>query len=176
MEKRPPEQPTSDPVSPSPAGPNVESPAAKRARRWLIGGAIIAGLLVIGVIAGLVFLSITTYRAVQAGIDPSPGVVVMGLLRDVAIIFVAFETLIIGILLIVLVLQLQSLIVLLRDEIRPMLEAANETVTTVRGTTEFVSHSVISPVVKWSSSLAGARRILKEISHLRRANDESQHS
>jgi hypothetical protein len=137
------------------------------------GGAIIAALFLIGLIVVMVLLSISAYQATRAGVGPSPGGVVVALLRDAAIIFVAFETLVIGVLLIILMLQLQSLIVLLRDEIRPMLEAANETMTTVRGTTKFVSHNVVSPVMKWSSNLAGARRILKEITHLRRRNDET---
>ncbi|MGD2144235.1 MAG: hypothetical protein PVF54_07135, partial [Anaerolineae bacterium] len=162
------------PPSPEPAvGIDIESPAEQRARRWFILGAIIVGLLLAGLIAGLVFLSKGAYQAARAGVGPSPGGVVVELLRDAAIIFVAFETLLIGVLMIVLMLQLQSLIVLLRDEIRPMLEAVNETVTTVRGTTKFVSHSVVSPVMKWSGYLAGARRMLKEIGSLRRHDDKS---
>jgi hypothetical protein len=98
---------------------------------------------------------------------------VVGLLRDAAIVFVAFETLIIGLLLMVLMLQLQSLTVLLRDEIKPMLEAANETMSTVRGTTQFVSHNVVSPMMKWSGYLAGVRRILSEVSGLRKRDDGS---
>jgi hypothetical protein len=172
MENQTHEEVASELPQPSQPGERVESPAEQRARRWLIGGAIIAALLLIGLIVGMVFLSISAYQAARAGVGPSPGGVVVGLLRDAAIIFVAFETLIIGILLIILMLQLQSLIVLLRDEIRPMLEAANETMTTVRGTTKFVSHNVVSPVMKWSSNLAGARRILKEITQLRRRQGE----
>ena len=60
-----------------------------------------------------------------------------------------------------------SLVVLLRDEIRPMLEAANETLATVRGTTKFVSQNVVTPVVKWSGYLAGLRRILQQVGGLR---------
>jgi hypothetical protein len=48
-----------------------------------------------------------------------------------------------------------------------MLEAANETLATVRGTTQFVSHNVVSPVVKWSGYLAGLRRVLQQIGGLR---------
>ncbi len=157
----------------SPTSTEMESPAERRARRWFIVGAIIVALLLIGLIIAMVFLSISAYQATRAGVGPSPGAAVVGLLRDAAIIFVAFETLLIGMLLIILMLQLQSLIVLLRDEIKPMLEAANETVTTVRGTTKFVSHNVVSPVMKLSSNLAGARRILKEITQIRRGHDET---
>ena len=143
------------------------SPAELRARRLLILGLVIAGLLLVGLIVLLVFLSIDAYQATYAGTGPSPGAVVVGLLRDAAIVFVAFEMLIIGVLLIILMVQVQSLVVLLQDEIKPMLEAVNETLATVRGTTQFVSHNVVSPVVKWSGYLAGLRRVAREISGLR---------
>ena len=84
-----------------------------------------------------------------------------------AIVFVAFETLIVGVLLTVLLLQVQSLVVLLRNEIMPMLEAVNETLATVRGTTQFVSENVVTPVMKWSGYFAGLRRILQQISGIR---------
>lgn len=140
--------------------------AEVRARRTLVLGFTIAGLVLLSLIALLVFLSIDAYHAALTGATPSPGAVVVSLLRDAAIIFVAFETLIIGILLIILMIQVQALIVLLRDEIKPMLEAVNDTVATVRGTTRFVSHNVVSPVIKWSSYLAGLRRIIRGIGEL----------
>ena len=168
------EQPTPEEITPAPQPEltaDIQSPAEQRARRWFIIGASIAGLLLIGLVVLMIFLSINAYQATVNEVGPSPGSVVVGLLRDTAIIFVAFETLIIGLLLIVLTLQIQSLTVLLRDEIRPMLEAANETMRTVRGTTKFVSHSVVSPVMKWSGYLAGVRRMLKEITGLRKTDD-----
>jgi hypothetical protein len=172
MENQEREELTSGPLAPPQAAESVdiESPAEKRAQRWFIGGAVVAGLLLVGLVILMVFLSISAYRATRAGVGPSPGSVVVGLLRDTAIVFVAFESLIIGALLIVLVLQLQSLTVLLRDEIKPMLEAANETMSTVRGTTKFVSHNVVSPVMKWSGYLAGVGRILRDVSGLRRGD------
>ncbi len=150
------------------------SPAELRARRWLIVGLVVAGLFLLGLIALLVILSMDAYQAAYAGTGPSPGSVVVGLLRDTAIIFVAFETLLIGVLLIVLTLQVQSLTVLLRDEIKPMLEAANETMATVRGTTKFVSHSVVSPAIKWSSYMAGLLSILREIGGLRESGEQEE--
>jgi hypothetical protein len=163
-------EPSTEPTeSPEPMVPVADelSPAELRAKRWLIVGAAIAGLFLVGMVVLLVLLSIDAYRAAYSGAGPSPGAVVVSLLRDAAIVFVAFETLLIGILLIVLMLQVQSLVVLLRDEIKPMLEMANETLSTVRGTTQFVSHNVVSPVIKWSGYLSGLRRIVKEIGSLR---------
>lgn len=171
--------PTSATESPPPEGetltvvepPAKPSAAELRARRLLITGLVVAGLFLLGLIVLLVFLSVDAYQAAYTGAGPSPGSVVVGLLRDAAIIFVAFETLIIGLLLIILMLQVHSLVVLLRDEIKPMLEAVNETLATVRGTTQFVSHNVVSPVVKWSGYLAGLRRIVREISGLRESEE-----
>jgi hypothetical protein len=136
-------------------------------RRLLIGFLVGVGVLMILLVVLLVFLSIDAYQAAYEGGPPSPGSVVVSLLRDVAIVFVAFETSIIGVLLIVLMVQIQSLVVLLRDEVKPMLEAVNETLATVRGTTQFVSHNVVTPVMKWSGYLAGLRRIFEQISGLR---------
>ena len=150
-----------------------ESPAERRARRLLIGGSVAAGVFLLGLTVLLVFLSLDAYSHAMSGDPPSPGSVVVSLLRDAAIIFVAFETLIIGLLLIVLMLQVQSLVVLLRDEIQPMLEATNETLATVRGTTQFVSHNVVSPVMKWSGYLAGLRRVVREAIGLFNAGSDS---
>jgi len=139
------------------------SPAELQAQRWLRIGAVIAVLFLLSVIALLVFLSVDAYQSAMAGQGPSPGEVVVSVLRDAAIIFVAFETLLIGVLMIVLLIQVQSLVVLLQTDIKPMLESVNETLATVRGTTQFVSHNVVSPVMKWSGYLAGLRRIVREV-------------
>ena len=156
---------------PTAVGPPELSPAELRARRWLITGLVVVGLFLVGLIVLLVLLSVDAYRSAYAGVGPSPGEVVVGLLRDAGIIFVAFETLVIGVLLTILMVQMNSLIVLLRDEIKPMLEAANDTLATVRGTTQFVSHNVVSPVMKWSGYLAGLRRIVREVSGLREGEE-----
>ncbi|MCS7177799.1 MAG: hypothetical protein RML46_05655 [Anaerolineae bacterium] len=138
----------------------VPMPAEARLKRNLILSLVIVGVLMLGMIALLVVLAVDAYRS---PVQPSPGAAVVSLLRDAAIILVAFETLLIGILLIVLTVQVQALVSLLRDEIRPMLETINDTLATVRGTTQFVSHHVVSPTIQAASFLAGVRRVLKEI-------------
>ncbi|NWF63568.1 MAG: hypothetical protein HXY38_04600 [Chloroflexi bacterium] len=82
-------------------------------------------------------------------------------IRDVFIIVVALETLVIGVALIVLVVQLASLINLLQNEVRPILHAASETVNTLRGTAEFLGENVIEPVIKLNGYLAGLKRMLE---------------
>lgn len=84
-------------------------------------------------------------------------------LRDIAIIIVAVETIIINALLIILIWQIWRLIKMVRDEIKPILEDTKETVGTVRGTADFVSGNVVDPVVKTSGKIAGFRQTLRTL-------------
>ena len=82
-------------------------------------------------------------------------------IRDIFIIVVALESFVIGAALIVLVVQLASLINLIQNEVRPILNATNETVNTLRGTVEFLGENVVEPVVKLNGYLAGLKRMLE---------------
>ncbi len=82
-------------------------------------------------------------------------------IRDVFIIVVALESLVIGVALIVLIVQLASLINLLQNEVRPILKATSETVNNLRGTAEFLGENVVEPVIKLNAYLAGLYRMLE---------------
>jgi len=84
-------------------------------------------------------------------------------IRDIFIIFMALISLFIGFALIILIVQITSLINLLQNEIKPILDATNETVHTLRGTTTFLSENIAEPVIKLNTSLAGLQRILELI-------------
>ncbi len=87
----------------------------------------------------------------------------MGIARDIAIIVLALESIVIGVLLAVLVIQVIRLVKLLREEVLPILNSTQETVSTVRGTASFVSDHVVQPVVKVSSYAAGARQAMSTL-------------
>jgi len=80
--------------------------------------------------------------------------------RDIAIILLALETLVIGILLLVTLGRVRELIRILRDEVRPVLLSLQDTVHTVRGTTHIVSDTVVNPLIRVNSISTGARRAL----------------
>ncbi len=83
---------------------------------------------------------------------------ISGAIRDIAIIVVALEILILNALLVLLVWQLWRLVKMIQTEVKPIIQDTQETVGTVRGTADFVSTNVVEPVVKTSSKLAGWRR------------------
>jgi hypothetical protein len=85
----------------------------------------------------------------------------VALVRDLAIVLLAIESLFIGGVLIVLILEIRSLAKLLREEIKPILDSADETVRTVRGTTTFVSDTFVNPVIRVSGFASGILRALR---------------
>ncbi len=93
--------------------------------------------------------------------------------RDLAIIIVAFETIIVNILLAILIIQVIRLMRMLRDEVLPILNSTQETVGTVRGTATFVSDYLVQPVVKVASFSAGARKVVTTALNLRDRNGSS---
>ena len=109
------------------------------------------------VLGGLVFLALVVlavFGLLQSGEQTAK-------IRDIFIIFMAFESLVIGAALVILVIQVASLINLLQNEVNPILDATNETVNTLRGTTTFLSENLVEPVIKLNSYLAGLRRLFR---------------
>lgn len=84
-------------------------------------------------------------------------------IRDIAIIIIAIQTIVIGVLLGVLVWQLWRLAKMIQNEIKPIIADTQETVSTVRGTATFVSDNVVNPVVKTSSTLVRYRRTFQSL-------------
>jgi len=142
--------PTQQPVTTPPPTPE-ELAAIREAERKqkAITTTVIAGIVVF-----LVLLVVAIYALMLPGTPTDK-------IRDVFIIVVALESLVIGVALIVLVVQLASLINLLQNEVRPILHATNETVNTLRGTAEFLGENLVEPVIKLNGYLAGLTRMLE---------------
>ena len=83
--------------------------------------------------------------------------------RDVAILLLAITSIVIGILLAVMLVQVKKLISLLREEIGPMLGAAGETVGTVNRTAGFLSENVVAPLIKLNSYAVGTREVARTL-------------
>lgn len=142
---QPEQQPTPPPLTPEQIAAIKE---AERKQKLIIASVIGAVILI------LALLGVAIYFLMQPNTPTDK-------IRDVFIIVVALETLVIGVALIVLIIQLASLINLLQNEIRPILDATNETVNTLRGTAEFLGENVVEPVIKLNGYLAGLKRMLE---------------
>ncbi len=87
-------------------------------------------------------------------------------LRDIAVIILAFETLVVIFFLGVVTVLLIYVILTLEREIKPVLNATSETVYTVRGTTTFVSDTVVSPIMTVASIVGAVKGVAQAIAGL----------
>ena len=107
------------------------SPGAK----WGIG---IAAVVLLAAVVGAVY-----YLLLEA--SPTARI------RDVFVIFLGFELVIIGFCAILLIIQSARLFNMFQNEIKPVLDAANETMSTIRGTALFLSDTMAQPAIKINS-------------------------
>jgi hypothetical protein len=141
-------------ISETPKDPiaNIPEPSkVNMKQRLLVIGAVV---LVLALIAGIV-LSVISLSAMS---DDQTGKI-----RDIFIIFMAIEFLIIGVALVVMIIQLAALINLLQNEVKPILNSTNETVSTLKGTAKFLSDNMVEPVIKMNEYLAGFKKAIDMI-------------
>jgi nitrate reductase gamma subunit len=112
---------------------------------------IVAIAIVVVVLAGIILSLVYLFNA---SLEQTSRI------RDIFIIFMALEFLVVGIALVILMVQLATLINLLQNEIKPILNSTNETVSTLRGTVTFLSDNLAEPVIKMNEYLAGLKRAL----------------
>ena len=115
----------------------TESERQMRRRMTLIG----IGIVIIAVLIILGFAAM-----IAAG--------VIGIVRDVVIILLAVESLIIGGVTLFLLYQVIMLLTLVREELIPLIESAQDTVNSARGTTVYVSRKIVVPSAKAATTVA----------------------
>jgi predicted PurR-regulated permease PerM len=125
-----------------PSSPTESQPQARKAPV----GLIIAAILVLALVITSAVLLLNSSNDTTARV------------RDVFIIFMALESLVIGVALVILIVQLATLINLLNNEIRPIIRSTNDTVNTLKGTIVFLSDNLSEPVIKLNESIAAIRK------------------
>lgn len=121
-----------------------------------------------GLIAVIVLLFVIALVLALATDVASTGPIIR-LIRDLVIIILALEGILIVLGLAVLILQVARLINLIQTEVKPILETTQDTVTTAQNTVSFVSSNVSEPIIRAGSFLAGAGAVTKEAFGLFRA-------
>ena len=124
-------------------------------------------IIIIIIIAIVIFLVLTT-TAIVFLLQPTTDT---ERIANVFIIFMALQSLFLGLTMIILIIQLARLINLLQNEIAPILESTNETVNTLRGTSEFLSDNLVEPVIKVNEQMAGVRQLFVALGLLRRTRN-----
>lgn len=128
----------------------IENPAVETSPNKLY--LVLAVIIIIGILALIVLATIYLINPDNSAMTEQ--------IRDVFIIFMALESLIIGVALVVLIVQLSTLINLLQNEIRPIINSTSETVNTLKGTAQFVSNNLTEPVIKLNQLMAMIKKLV----------------
>ena len=133
-------------------GPGMEENGADTGRWkwWAILTVLILGLIVVGIIYGLYQLG---------GVDQAP----LERLRDIVIIFLSFQLLLVTIALAGIAAGLIFLIVVLKDQIIPLLTELTGTAKRLRGTTEFMTEEAVKPIITAAGKAAKVRAMVRTV-------------
>ncbi|MBW3634739.1 MAG: hypothetical protein KY456_17100 [Chloroflexi bacterium] len=117
---------------------------------WALLAILILGLIVVGISYGLYQLG---------GADQAP----LERLRDIVIIFLAFQLLLVTIVLAGMTAGLIFLILVLKDQIIPLLTELTETAKRLRGTTEFMTEEAVKPIITAAGKAAKVRAMVRTV-------------
>jgi hypothetical protein len=138
-----------------PEPPPTKTPEEIRRQRLIVIG------LVIGVIIFLAFIILSLFYLTQPTTNTA-------MIRDMMIIFVAIEFMVLGVAMVILIIQMATLINLMQNELKPMIDSTNQTVNTLRGTVVFLSENLTEPVITLNEYGAGLVRLLQILGLVRK--------
>lgn len=117
---------------------------------WTALAILVLSLIVVGICYGLFQLGGADQSALER-------------LRDIAVIFLVFQLLLVTIILAGIAAGLVFLIVVLKDQIIPLLSELTETAKRLRGTTEFMTEEAVKPIIKSAGQAARWRAMMREV-------------
>lgn len=129
-----------------------------RIAKYAAGG--IVGIIVAIFLLGLILAVATNVEATAPRVQ---------IIRDIFIIILALQGILIVTALAILILQIARLINLIQNEVMPILKNTQDTVNTARGTVEFVGSNLTEPIVRAGGFSAGLMVFVRELGGIRRA-------
>lgn len=90
----------------------------------------------------------------------------VAIIRDLLLILMVLQGMLIGVGLLVVIFQLAALLNVLQTEIDPVIDEAKQTVSTVKGTAQFVSRHVAEPIIQTRTRIRQAQHFAEEASGL----------
>jgi hypothetical protein len=142
-------------TAPDPLAPAPNSPAGLGASRLPAVAAAVVALIIVG---GLIILGVILFSNPPAAAT----------LRDIFIVFLGIQSILIGLLLIVLLvavvyvaLKLYDLAQFVQNELRPILHRADDTMRTVNSRTVFISDAAVKPIIEIMACASAIKSILR---------------
>jgi len=141
-------------TEPPPPVPELSPEELKRQRITIAVIIFVVFLFVLATLVSIYYLSLPTTDTEN--------------IRDIFIIFLSLEFLVLGLTMMILIVQLSTLINLLQNEIKPIIDSTNETANTLRGTAMFISENLTEPVITLNEYLSALRQFFITLGIFRR--------
>lgn len=148
------------------SAPETPETEEEQKGRWnaqsitLLVGGVLGGIVLVIFVIGLLLALFSDVDATAARVQ---------IIRDIFLIILSLQSIVIVVALIVLIFQISKLINMLRNEVMPILNNTQDTLQSAKGTVEFVGKNVSEPIVRVSGFFAGLRVLFREVFGIRRA-------
>lgn len=92
----------------------------------------------------------------------------VAIVRDLFIILLVMQGMVIGLAIVIVLLQIASTINVVQEEVRPVIRSLQEIAATLKGTSDFLSENVTTPVIESRALFSGLTTLVREIVSLRK--------
>jgi len=131
--------------------------------------------MALGGVVGVFVLALVLALAIGLGFGETSGVAnVILIIRDLFIILLAVQGMLIGVALIILILQIAALVNLVQNEIKPITKNLQETADTVKGTSAFITENLVTPIIESHAMVSGIATFMREAANIRKAMQEAE--
>lgn len=145
-------------------GDNQPEAAPSRASSGSNIGRLIKFIAIVGLLLIVLLMAGALLAALTAAETWAP---VIQIFRDVFLVILLLESLLIVAAVTVLLLQMAGFFIMLRSEVKPILDNARETTRLSKATAQFVNSNAVDPLIQVKSFLAGLLAFLRELILLR---------
>ena len=145
-------------------GESQPAPAPERESSGIKVGRLIKITAILGLLLILALLIGALAAALTAAATWAP---VIQIFRDTLLIILLLESLLIIAAVTVVLLQIAGFFIMLRSEVKPILDNARETTRLSKATAQFINTNAVDPVIQIKSFLAGLLAFLRELILLR---------
>lgn len=132
------------------------------------GGLKITRLIKITSIVGILLILLLLIAALAAALtDADTWAPFVQIFRDVFLLLLLLESVLVIAAMAILLLQAAGFLIMLRSEVKPILDNARETTRLSRATAQFVNSNAVDPLIQLKSFFAGLLAFLRELIRLR---------
>jgi|GEM_PF-708530 len=144
---------------------------------WEARNPIEKAAYVVGAVVGLFLLTLIFALIIGLGFGETDSIAdSIAIVRDLFLILLALQAMLMSIALIVVMLQLATLINLIQNELQPIVKNMQDAAQTMKGTTEFLSEQLATPVIEGRAMFAGLGAFFREVRGIRKSTQKKTSS